>query len=279
MRAEAMAGQFGTTPFELRYDVFGRCAVRVAGGGVLERHVEPAPAAPFALQERCGTAVGWVLAAAAPDDPERVGALLRTAVAQRTALVRERQARALAALAAELLEALTHRLRTDVMTLSTVAEGALQGMLGGDTGDVIAELRRTGAEAQRRITAAREVMTVLAAGPDAEPERVAATLRAELEGAGRDPDAVSGADGEEAWTRIGGAGWAACARALAADERWSAFAVAPDPEGWRVTAEAAGRPAVPCREPVAHIVVAAGGRAETENGRITLVLPAAPGSG
>ena len=122
---------------------------------------------------------------AAPDDPEREAARLEVEVTRRTALARERQALALAALDADLIERLTHRLRTDVMTLGAVAEGALEGVFADEAEEVMAELRRTSQEAQRRMTAAREVMTVLA-GETGAPEPIAATLRAELEGAGRD---------------------------------------------------------------------------------------------
>ena len=171
--------------WELRYDLHGRCAVRVAGGGVMARHVEAVPSAPWMIEARCGTARGWLLATAAPDDPEREAARLEAEVTRRTALARERQALALAALDADLIERLTHRLRTDVMTLGAVAEGALEGVFADEAEEVMAELRRTSQEAQRRMTAAREVMTVLA-GETGAPEPIAATLRAELEGAGRD---------------------------------------------------------------------------------------------
>jgi hypothetical protein len=274
---------------ELRYDLHGRCAVRVEGGGVLGPHVVAAPPdAPWVIEARCGTARGWLLGAAAPDDPEGEAARLEAEVLRRTAAARERQVLALAALDAELLERLTHRLRTDVMTLATVAEGALDGVFADEAAAVVAELRRTSRDAQRRITAAREVMSVLD-GRTGAPEPVAATLRAELEGAGR-AARVTVTGGEDAWTTIGGAGWAACARLLASDERWTAFVVAPDEGGWRVTATAgtagglagdAGRSApgaaggsagvsAPFAR-AAHLVVAAGGHATAA----ALVVPAA----
>ena len=145
----------------------------------------------------------WLLATGVPDDPEREAARLEAEVTRRTALARERQALALAALDADLIERLTHRLRTDVMTLGAVAEGALEGVFVDEAEDVMAELRRTSQEAQRRMTAAREVMTVLA-GEARAPEPIAATLRAELEGAGRDAVVVAG--DEDAWTLVPGAG-------------------------------------------------------------------------
>lgn len=272
--------------WELRYDVHGRCAVRVAGGEVMARHVEAVPSAPWMIEARCGTARGWLLATTAPDDPEREASRLEAEVTRRTALARERQALALAALDGDLIERLTHRLRTDVMTLGAVAEGALEGVFADEAEAVIAELRRTSQEAQRRMTVAREVMTVLA-GERGAPEPIAATLRAEIEGAGRDVVVVAG--DEEAWTLIPGAGWGACARVLAADDQSAAFAVAPDEWGWRVTAtrrgDATGGGASAADESpgpagawsrsdaasAAHMVVAAGGSVAGS----ALILPAA----
>jgi hypothetical protein len=247
--------------WELRYDLHGRCAVRVAGGEVMARHVEAVPSAPWMIEARCGSARGWLLATAAPDDRERQAARLEAEVTRRTALARERQALALAALDADLIERLTHRLRTDVMTLGAVAEGALEGVFADEAAEVMAELRRTSQEAQRRMTAAREVMTVLA-GETGAPEPIAATLRAELEGVGR--DVVVEAGDEEAWTLIPGAGWAASARLLAADGRFSTLTIAADEGGWRVTADGDLGAA-------AHMVVAAGGHADGS----ALILPAA----
>ena len=288
---EELAEHFGATAFELRYDALGRCAVRVAGGDVLHRHVEPAPpTAAWTAEARCGAAAGWLLAAAPPTDPAAVTERLHTLVARRTAFVRERQAFALAALDAELIERLTHRLRTDVMTLSAVAEGALEGVFADEAAGVLEEIQRTSAEGQRRITAAREVMTTLEAGAGDRPESIATTLRAELEGMGRAGVPVTVIDDEEPWARIGGAGWAACARLLAAESHWERFAVEPDAGGWRVTGAAgdSGQPiAWSHRElgaltAAGHIVVAAGGHAAAGDAAgavaVTLVVPAAPGS-
>ena len=104
---------------ELRYDAHGRCAVRVCGN-VLEDHVVAAPpVAPWVIEARCGAARGWLLGPAPPAADAQ--AWLELEVARRTAAARERQVTALAALDALLIERLTHRLRTDVMTLGTVA--------------------------------------------------------------------------------------------------------------------------------------------------------------
>ncbi|RKQ93100.1 hypothetical protein C8N24_2960 [Solirubrobacter pauli] len=251
--------------FELRYDAFGRCAVRVGGGArVLERHVEPAPpAAPWSLEARCGIAAGWLLAVRAPDDPEEARVLLEREVQRRTALAHERRLAELSASQGELLERLTHRLRTDVTTLQAVVDGALLGAFGAaEQAEIGAQVAATAAEAQRRLTAAREVMGVLAPAAPRDPEPIAATLRAELEGAGREATVTVHAE-EEPFTFLPGPGWAACARRLAADERLAAFTVTADEHGWRVAADGTLTHA-------AQLVVAAGGFADTE-----LVLPAA----
>jgi len=104
-------------------------------------------------------------------------------------------------------------------------------------------------------------MTVLA-GETAAPELIAETLRAELEGAGRDVAVVAG--DEEAWTLIPGAGWAACARLLAAEDGCSTVTIAADEGGWRVSADGDLGAA-------AHMVVAAGGHVAGS----ALILPAA----
>ena len=62
----------GMSGFELRFDLAGRAAVRVSGGPVARRHVEPVPPeAPWVAEARCGEATGWLLAKVAPSDPER----------------------------------------------------------------------------------------------------------------------------------------------------------------------------------------------------------------
>ena len=251
--------------FELRYDAFGRCAVRMGGGArVLARHVEPLPlAAPWSIEARCGTAAGWLLAARAPDDLERARTLLEREVERRTALAHERRLEQLAAVQGELLERLTHRLRTDVTTLQAVADGALLGAFGAaEQAEIGVQVAATGAEAQRRLTAAREVMSVLVPATPREPEPIAATLRAELEGAGREATVTVHAQ-EEPFTLVPGPGWAACARRLAADEQLGAFTISPDEHGWRVMADGSLTAAAP-------LVVAAGGFADT-----ALVLPPA----
>jgi len=249
----------------LRYDVFGRCAVRVGGGErVLANHVEALPlAAPWSIEARCGTAAGWLLGARAPDDVEQARTRLEREVERRTALAVQHRLDRLVALQGELLERLTHRLRTDVTTLQAVADGALLGAFGpAEQAEIGAQVAATAAEAQRRLTAAREVMGVLVPAVDQAPEPIAATLRAELEGAGREAT-VTVLGEEEPFTLVPGPGWAACARHLAADERLTAFTIGPDEHGWRVHADGS-------LTQVAHLVVAAGGFADT-----ALVLPPA----
>jgi hypothetical protein len=257
--------------FELRYDRFGRCAVRVAGDParpVLARHVEPLPlTAPWVAEARCGMAVGWLLAAAPPPDPEGARTALAREVERRTALTLQRHVEQLAAFDAELLERLTHRLRTDVMTLEAVVEGGLNGAFEPEEhAEVQTHVKASAAEAQRRITAAREVMGVLDPATRRSPEPILRTLSAELEGAGREVTVTVQVE-EEAWTLIPGPGWAACARRLADVEELDAITITPDPDGWRISA-------VGDLSSAAHLVVAAGGVA---NG--ALILPAAPASG
>ena len=256
---------------EFRFDLAGRAAVRVCGGPVAPRHVEPAPpSAPWVVEARCGSAVGWLLAAAPPDDPAAAQARLQATVDRRTALALQALLRAGAVHGAGALEQLTHRLRTDVMTLQTVAEAALGGHFEPEERAEVAEqVAGTAREAQRRLTDARAVMSVLAPAAPAAPESIAGVLRAEFEAAGRTV-VVSAPTGEEAFTLIPGAGWAGCARRLAADERWHAFAITPDPAGWRVTASPPGELAV-----VGQLVAAAGGSTEVTDVGISLFLPAA----
>jgi hypothetical protein len=125
-------------------------------------------------------------------------------------------------------------------------------------------------------------MGVLTPGARLAPEPVAATLRAELEGAGRAPAIATGTD-EAPLTLIPGPGWAACARMLAADPRLEMFALLPDPGGWLLTSGTDGTPVewtertVGDLAHVGHIVAAAGGSAVvTEPFGLRLTLPAAP---
>jgi hypothetical protein len=238
-------------------------------------------------EARCGAAAGWVLASAPPSDPERVQAVLNAAVERRTALALQDLARAGAHLGWDALERLTHRLSTDVMTLHAVAEAALAGLFKPeDLEELPGELDRTANEARRRLNDARAVMSVLDRASARAPESIVETLRGELDAASRDV-AVTGPDHERPLTLIAGAGWAACARRLASDERLGAFTVAPDPAGWRVSTDATGAPLAWNETelgPLAHaghLVAAAGGTAAATHGAdgalgIALVLPAAP---
>ena len=158
--------ELATSGFELRFDLAGRAAVRVAGGPVAPRHVEPVPPpAPWVAEARCGTATGWLLAHAAPADPDGARARLQRAVERETALRLQAAAQAAAPLAADLLERLTHRLRTDVTSLQAVADGAIKGLFEPEDLELLpGELERTGREALRRLSGAREVMAVLVGG-------------------------------------------------------------------------------------------------------------------
>lgn len=287
MTGDEFAPRFATARWELRFDLAGRAAVRVAGGPVAPLHVEPVPpAAAWVGEARCGDAVGWLLADAAPDDPERTLSLLEHVVAREAALRLQAGGRQASAMGAELLERLTHRLRTDVATLAAVADGAIAGLFDPEDLDGLpAELGQTSHEALRRLSGAREVMTALDPESRRESQPIVATLRAELEAAGRAAHISVPAE-ETPLTLIGGAGWGACARRLAADERCGVFAVLPDPAGWRITSGAAGAPVNWTERSagelvhVGHIVAAAGGSAVvTDPFGIALTVPAAPPSG
>jgi hypothetical protein len=209
---------------------------------VAARHAEPPdPVAPWSATVRCGTAVGWLLAARPPGGD--VQAALQAAVDRHTALVLQRLALHRAQLGNDLLEALTHRLRTDVTTLQAVAEGTLMGLFTGPERDEVArEVKDVGREAQRRLSAAREAMSALDPRAPCEPEPIAELLRAELEGAGA-AVRVEEPAGETPRAALRRPGWSACARllaeALANDARLGSGAVvriAPDPLGWAVDA-------------------------------------------
>jgi hypothetical protein len=279
--------ELASSGFELRYDLAGRAAVRVAGGPVAPRHVEPVPPrAPWVTEARCGAAAGWLVANAPPEDPQAAQARLERAVERETALRLQARAGQLAPLGAELLERLTHRLRTDVTTLKAVADGAIAGLFEpADLELLPGELERTAREALRRLSAAREVMGVLLPGARLAPEPVAATLAAELEAAGR-AATITGPEDETPLTLIPGPGWAACARMLASDPRLEMFELGPDAGGWCVISGADGTPVewnertVGDLVPVGQIVAAAGGLAvATHPFGVRLTLPAAPPSG
>lgn len=140
-------------------------------------------------------------------------------------------------------------------------------------------------------------MTVLAATGAARPEPLLETLAGELEAHGADV-AVPAVAGERPMALIGGVGWAACARLLAAGlatgERLDGpLAIVPHPDGWSLSAGGPAMDATPARWTelvagelvyVGHIVAAAGGSARLSrlpDGRlhVVLVVPAAPSSG
>ena len=296
--AAALGALFSGAPFELRWSLGGATAVRVLGGPVAPRHAEPAdPAAPWAVRARCGTAAGWLLAAhppAAGDDAAH--AALQAVVDRHTALVLQRLAAGRAALGSDLLESLTHRLRTDITTLQAVAEGMLAGVFGaGEREEVAREVKAVGREAQRRLSAAREAMTALQPAEGRAPEPIAAVLRAELDGLGLAP-AVDEPGDERALALLPAPGWAACARmlaaALAGDPRLggddAAVDIAPDPAGWAVVAGPSpgeGRPIAWTERvlgPLAgagHVAAAGGGAAaaaelDGDRLRVRLIVPA-----
>jgi hypothetical protein len=299
--AAALAPLFGDVPFELRFSLTGAAAVRALApaGPVAELHAEPPdPRAPWSVRADCGEAAGWLLAGAAPADPARAAAILRSATDRHCALAIRRLSERRAAMATALIERLTHRLRTDVSALQAVTEGALRGLFGpAEVEDVSAEVAATGAEAQRRLTDAREVMATLHPSAARGPEPLVGVLDAELEAAGlRLPVALPA--GEEPMALLPGTGWGVCARllasALAGDPRLggaaAAVAVLAHPDGWTVSAGHPDPTAVPLDWSertvgsllhAGHVAVAAGGTATAARAgdgglRVELTVPAAP---
>jgi hypothetical protein len=289
-----LASLFGGARFELRFSLGGQAAVRVLGGPVAALHAEPPdPAAPWSARAACGEAVGWLLAERAPADELVARDVLQRAVDRHSSVVLQRIGAQRGGMAADLLESVTHRLRTDISALQVIAESALAVPFEGDERpQVRAEVAEVGAEAQRRLSAAREVMASLHPAAERAPEPLVDTLERELEGAGVAATVV-GVAGELPMVVVPGSGWSACARllagALAADARLAGagLVVRAHQDGWAVTVGEPAGDAVPWTErslgELAHagaIVVAAGGGAAAAlgDGRlwIELTVPAAP---
>jgi signal transduction histidine kinase len=300
--AAPLGALFAAAPFELRWSLAGTAAVRVLAphGPVAARHAEPDdPAAPWSASARCGSAVGWLLAGEPPVAGVAAGrAAIQAAVDRHTALVLQRLTAERAALGSELLEALTHRLRTDVTTLQAVAEGTLAGLFSAaEREEVAREVKEVGREAQRRLSAAREAMTALQPATATDPVPIAEALRSELEGLSA-AVAVREPEGERPRAALPGAGWAACARmladALANDARLggpdAVVTIVDDPGGWAIVAgpaAAEGRPIAWTERmlgPLAgagHVAAAGGGSAaaaELDGDALVvrLTVPAAP---
>jgi signal transduction histidine kinase len=244
---DALRAEFGDAAFELRFSLTSAAAVRVIGAGapVAARHAEPPePAAPWSAARGWAGATGWLLGERPPADADRAADVLQRAVERHAAAWRGELLHRRGVLGAELLERLTHRLRTDVSSLQAVAEGALAGVFDADERvQIPGELKGIGAEAQHRLSLVREVMTVLDPESRCSPEPIVEVLRAELDAVGVAVP-LAGVEGERPMALVPGAGWAACARLLAAavayDERFggaqAALAVRPDPGGWTVAA-------------------------------------------
>jgi signal transduction histidine kinase len=272
--------------FELRFSVGGQVAVRVLApaGPVAPRHAEPPdPDAPWSVRASCGDAVGWLLASAPPADEAAARDALQRAVDRHSSLVLQRIAAQRGEMAADLLETVTHRLRTDISALQVIAEGALAAPFDDDERPhVQADVAGVGAEAQRRLSATRDVIASLHPRAERAPE----PLIAVLEGAGM-RTSVAAVRGEVPMALV--SGWSTCARLLAADQRLAGAAVVvrPDSDGWSLVAGSTAGEPVPWSEralgELAHagaIVVAAGGSAEAwrAEGRLSvrLIVPAAP---
>ena len=264
--AQSLTALFDGARFELRFSLDGRAAVRVLGGPVAARHAEPPdPAAPWSARAACGDAVGWLLAERAPAGEAH--ALLQRAVDRHSSLLLQRIAAHRGAIAANLLQSVTHRLRTDISALQVIAEGALTAAFEDDErSQVRTEVGEVGAEAQRRLSAFREAMR--------SPAGHAEPLVESLEGVGM-PVTV---DVDE---RPFAFGASACARLLAAVG--GPVAVRAHPDGWAVTVgDGAGDP-VPWTErslgELAHAGMLAVAASATERDgrlRVELTLPAAP---
>jgi hypothetical protein len=294
--ASALVPLLDGARFELRFSLGGQAAVRALApaGPVAGRHAEPPdPAAPWTARAACGEAVGWLLAERAPADEALAHDVLERAVERHSSLLLQRIAAQRGGMAADLLEALTHRLRTDISALQAIAEGALAAPFEDDERQQVrAEVGDVGVEAQRRLSAVREVMLSLHPGAARDAEPLVDALERELDGAGV-ATAVAAPAGERPAALVPGAGWSACARllaaALASDGRLAgaSLAVRAHPDGWAVVAgERAGDPVAWTERALgelAHagmIVVAAGGSASATQHdgrlRVELTVPAAP---
>ncbi len=290
---QSLTPLFDGARFELRFSLGGHAAVRMHGGPVASPHAAPPdPPAPWSARASCGDAVGWLLAAAAPADEAAAREALQRAVDRHSSLVLQRIAAERGSMAAELLDTVTHRLRTDISALQVIAEGALTVPFEDDErAQVRADVADVGAEAQRRLSSTREVMASLHPGAALAPEPLIEVLARELEGIGVGTP-VAAVDGEVPAALVPGAGWSACARllaaALASDPRLAGaeVAVQPHPDGWCVVAgPEAGEPVAWTERALGDlshagaIAVAAGGSAVAWEGegrlRVQLTVPAA----
>jgi hypothetical protein len=298
--AHALAPLLGAgAPFELRFGLRAEAAVRVLAprGPVAPRHAEaPDVTAPWSARAHCGDACGWLLAAAGPSDPDRARALLARATERHAALRLQHLATQTAALTYDVLESITHRMRTDVSTLQAVGEGALADVFeAAEIDDVAREVRAVGEESQRRLTEVREVMAVLEPEARRCPEPLVQRLRDAL---GTTGTPIADPAGEEAHALIPGPGWsagaAALARALRDDRRLGLengqLTISAHPDGWLLIAGAPGTDGDPVPwtyqhlGPLAHgghLVAAAGGsvaarRIDGDALRVAWTVPAAP---
>jgi signal transduction histidine kinase len=303
--AQELAPLLDTEPFELRFSLHGHAAVRVLAprGPVAPRHAEaPDVGAPWSAKVGCGDAAGWLLAARPPADARRARAVLQHATDRHAALTLQRLAGQQAALTADLLEAVTHRLRTDVSTLQLVGEGALaQTFEAGEVEAVAREVQGVGEESQRRLSAVREVMAAHEPQARRRPEPMVESLQEALGASGGSIALVAGGvDDERAMVLVPGPGWQACTRLLAGalqrDARLGGaaaeVAITAHPGGWHIVAGASGAPAGPVPWTQQHlgslvhagqIVAAAGGsvaaaRTDDDGLRIAWTVPAAPSS-
>ena len=245
MTGDEFAALFGPARFELRFDLAGRAAVRVAGGPVAPRHVEPVPPAGAVGDRGALRRRRRLVARRCRAGRSRPGGTAARAL---------RRARGGAAPAGRRRGRRRPWARSCWSGSRTGCGPTSRRCRRWPTGRSPAcSTRRTwkgcrrssGAttrEALRRLSGVREVMTVL----DPESRRAAradrrdAARRARGRGPRRDRDGDRARGGETPLTLIPGAGWGACARRLAADERFDMFAVGPDSGGWNVTTRTFG---------------------------------------
>lgn len=278
---------------ELRVTHGAGAAVRVGPGrGVVRReHAGPgAPAAPWVLRGRCGSATAWALAASPPPDGLAVATALEPALVRAAALDAQERAQRATGAAAALLDDLTHHLRTDVATLHTVAWGLASGTLDDDAHEVLAVLPGVGEATQARLTRARCAGAALVA--PAVTGDLCAALDEALAAGGR-VVSCEVPDGERPRVLLAEEAVRQLGEILAGDPRLGhgPVRVVPDPIGWAVVAggpePALGPPRALAASPATGLLVTAAWLAEAAGGSATvadaeggllvrLALPAGP---
>src|ERR687892_247162 len=110
--ARVLAPLLDGARFELRFSLGGHAAVRALApaGAVAPRHAEPPdPPAPWSARAECGDAAGWLLAERVPTDDALARLVLQRAVDRHSSLLLQRIAAQRGVMAADMVEAATHR--------------------------------------------------------------------------------------------------------------------------------------------------------------------------